>query len=121
MRFYGFDVTELAASASGMLDLDMDPKLAWALLNRDRFPLDINRASREELLRVPGLGVKAVERILKARRHGSLGMADLGRLRVPMTKVAPFVIIPDHRPRNLDGPGLAASLVRLPVQGTLFT
>lgn len=52
-----------------MLPLDIDPKLAWALRNRDRFPLDVQRASREELLRVPGFGTKAADRILVARRH----------------------------------------------------
>jgi putative DNA modification/repair radical SAM protein len=119
MRFYGFEVTELAAGASGMLDLDMDPKLAWAFANRNRFPLDVNRASREELLRVPGLGVKAVDRIIGVRRHRSLRMADLGRLRLPMSKVAPFVVTPDHRPRGLDGLQLAARL-RPPVQGSLL-
>ncbi len=120
MRFYGFDVTEIATGEGGMLDLDMDPKLAWALANRGRFPLDINLASREELLRVPGFGVKAVDRIIGARRHRSLRMADLGRLRLPMSKVAPFVVTPDHRPRGLDAVALADRLKRPPVQGSLF-
>lgn len=57
MRFYGFDVAEIVDD-SAMLPLDIDPKLAWALRHRDRFPLDVNRASREELLRVPGFGTK---------------------------------------------------------------
>ena len=52
-----------------MLDLDIDPKLAWALKNRDRFPVDVNTADREMLLRVPGLGARAVDKILAARRH----------------------------------------------------
>ena len=55
----------LAGGRDGMLDLDIDPKLAWALRNRGRFPVDVNRADREMLLRVPGLGAKAVERILR--------------------------------------------------------
>ena len=60
MRFYGFAQPEiLAGTADGMLDLDIDPKLAWALRNRGVFPVDVNRADREALLRVPGLGVKA--------------------------------------------------------------
>ncbi len=121
MRFYGFDVTELVTETSGMLDLDKDPKLAWALANRHRFPLDINRACREELLRVPGLGIRAVDRILRARRHRSLLLSDLGRLRLSMTKVAPFVVTPDHRPRGLDRIELVTLLVRSPLQGRLFT
>ena len=67
MRFYGFDVGEIVDD-SAMLPLDIDPKLAWALRHRDRFPLDVNRASREELLRVPGFGTKAVDRIIATRR-----------------------------------------------------
>ena len=65
LRFYGFSVEEIAAGGEhGMLDLDVDPKLAWALKHRDQFPVDVNRAPRELLLRVPGLGTKAVGRIL---------------------------------------------------------
>jgi putative DNA modification/repair radical SAM protein len=63
MRFYGFDVGEIVEQAEGMLALDIDPKLAWALRHRDRFPLDVASASREELLRVPGFGRKAVDHI----------------------------------------------------------
>jgi putative DNA modification/repair radical SAM protein len=82
MRFYGFSAREVAgaAEAGGNLPLDMDPKLAWALKHRDLFPLDVNRASREALLRIPGLGVKAVDRILAARAHRRLRLDDLGRL-----------------------------------------
>ena len=62
-RFYGFAIDEIvAATDGGMLDLDVDPKLAWALRTAARFPIDVNTASREELLRVPGLGVKSVDR-----------------------------------------------------------
>ncbi|MBV9654509.1 MAG: putative DNA modification/repair radical SAM protein [Acetobacteraceae bacterium] len=120
MRFYGFEITELAANSDAMLDLDTDPKLAWALANRHRFPVDVNRATREELLRVPGFGTKAVDRILASRRFRSLRMGDLGRLRIPLNKVTPFVVTPDHRPRNLDREGLAARLAPSPVQGSLF-
>ena len=63
-----------------MLALDIDPKLAWALAHRERFPVDVNRASREVLLRVPGLGTKAVDRIIAARRTTSIRVADLARL-----------------------------------------
>ncbi|TIP33039.1 MAG: radical SAM protein, partial [Mesorhizobium sp.] len=73
MRFYGFSQPEiLAGSNDGMLDLAIDPKLAWALRNRGRFPVDVNRADREALLRVPGLGTKVVDRILQTRRHRRL-------------------------------------------------
>ena len=76
-----------------MLSLDIDPKLAWALRHRDRFPLDVNRASREDLLRVPGFGAKAVDRILATRRITSIRAADLARLHVPRNKVLPFIVL----------------------------
>jgi predicted DNA-binding helix-hairpin-helix protein len=106
MRFYGFDIDEITDPLEGgMLPLDIDPKLAWALRHRDRFPLDVNRASREDLLRVPGFGVKTVDRIITARRVTHLRAADLARLHVPRNKALPFIILPDHKPaaRQLDG------------------
>jgi putative DNA modification/repair radical SAM protein len=96
MRFYGFASDEIPVTASGMLALDIDPKLAWALRNRERFPVDLNAADREMLLRVPGLGTKAVKRILSARRIRTVRVEDLGRLRVPLRKVLPFVSLPGH-------------------------
>src|SRR5689334_4347851 len=99
MRFYGFDVGEIVdGTASGMLPLDIDPKLAWALRHRERFPLDVNRASREELLRVPGFGRKAVDRIIATRRISSIRVADLARLHIPRNKALPFIVLGDHRP-----------------------
>jgi putative DNA modification/repair radical SAM protein len=110
MRFYGFDATEIVRADDGMLDLDIDPKLAWALGNRDKFPVDVNRADREMLLRVPGLGVKTVQRILAARKVRAVRSDDLARLRVPMKKVAPFIVLPDLHAGTLDGERLSASL-----------
>jgi putative DNA modification/repair radical SAM protein len=102
LRFYGFALDEIVAGGErGMLDLDIDPKLAWALKHRAWFPLDVNRASREELLRVPGLGVRNVDRILSSRRVRQLRLDDLSRLRVPLKKAKPFIILPDHRPSRL--------------------
>ena len=109
MRFYGFEVGEIT-EGGGMLPLDTDPKLAWALRHRDRFPLDVASASREELLRVPGFGRKAVDRIIATRRLTSIRAADLGRLHISRQKALPFIVLADHRPspRLLD----AASLVQ---------
>ncbi len=100
MRFYGFQPEEVvaAADASGMLPLDMDPKLAWALKHRDRFPVDVNRAPKELLLRVPGLGVKAVNAILSSRRWRKLRLDDVARLTVSIAKLRPFLIADDWRP-----------------------
>src|SRR5689334_6371669 len=109
MRFYGFEAGEIVDGRAGMLPLDIDPKLAWALRHRNRFPLDVNRASREELLRVPGLGTKAVDHIIATRRLTSIRLADLSRLHVPTTKALPFIVLSDHRPspRLLESAGLA--------------
>ena len=101
MRFYGYTPTDVVAAAdatTGMLPLDIDPKLAWALKFRGAFPVDVNRAPREALLRVPGLGVKAVGAILAARRWRRLHLADVARLTVSVAKVRPFLIAEDWRP-----------------------
>jgi len=81
-----------------MLPLDIDPKLAWALKFRESFPVDVNRAPRELLLRVPGLGVKAVNRIVASRRWRRLRLDDVARLTVSVAKVRPFIVAEDWRP-----------------------
>jgi predicted DNA-binding helix-hairpin-helix protein len=101
MRFYGFGVRELTTTESPNLDLAIDPKLAWALRNRGSFPVDLNRASRAELLRIPGIGVRSVERILTSRRWRRLRLEDLSRLRVSLARALPFVIVDDHTPSAL--------------------
>ncbi|MEG3164595.1 putative DNA modification/repair radical SAM protein [Sphingomonas sp. PB2P19] len=101
MRFYEFSPAEVVAAAddaTGMLPLDIDPKLAWALKFRGSFPVDVNRAPRELLLRVPGLGVKAVNGILTSRRWRKLHLADIARLTVSVAKLRPFIIAEDWRP-----------------------
>jgi putative DNA modification/repair radical SAM protein len=121
MRFYAFEAHEIVRADDGMLDLDIDPKLAWALRNRDQFPVDINRAERELLLRVPGLGVKTVQRIIAARTVRAIRMDDLVRLRVSMKKVAPFIVVPDHSAvRLIDDLALRGKLSRPPQQLGLF-
>ncbi|HYD38666.1 MAG TPA: putative DNA modification/repair radical SAM protein [Allosphingosinicella sp.] len=103
MRFYGFAPGEVAAAAdpAGMLPLDVDPKLAWALKFRDSFPVDVNRAPREALLRVPGLGVKAVDKLLKSRRWRRLRLDDVARLTASIAKVRPFICADGWRPTLL--------------------
>ena len=103
MRFYGFAPKEVqsATDEQGMLPLDIDPKLAWALKFRDSFPVDVNRAPKEMLLRVPGLGVKAVGRILQTRRWRKLSLEDVGRLTLSITKMRPFIVTSDWRPTVL--------------------
>ncbi len=103
-RFYGYAANEVSAAAdpaTGMLRLDIDPKLAWALRFRENFPVDVNRASRESLLRVPGLGVKAVNGIIAARRLRRLRLEDVGRLSRSVAKLRAFLITADWRPTIL--------------------
>lgn len=89
IRHYGFRPDELTDKN---LELDRDPKLSWALRHREVFPVYLNRASREELLRVPGLGVRSVDRLLQLRRHRRVRLEDLRLLRAAMTRVLPFVV-----------------------------
>jgi predicted DNA-binding helix-hairpin-helix protein len=100
MRFYEYSPQEVADAAddTGMMPLDIDPKLAWALKHRASFPVDVNRSPREMLLRVPGLGTRAVGKILAARRWRWLSLADIGRLTVSIAKIRPFLIASDWRP-----------------------
>jgi putative DNA modification/repair radical SAM protein len=100
MRFYGFSPAEVAQATDdqGMLPLDIDPKLAFALGHREQFPVDVNRAPREMLLRVPGLGTRAVDRILQSRRHRRLRLEDVARLTVSIAKLRPFLVAADWRP-----------------------
>jgi len=100
IRFYGFSVGDVlqATDAKGMLPLDIDPKLAWALRHRGDFPIDVNRATREALLRVPGLGMRAVAAILQARRHHRLQLDDLARLTRSVARLRPFIVTADWRP-----------------------
>lgn len=118
LRFYGFSVDEIAAGTTGgMLDLEVDPKLAWALKHRERFPVDVNRADRETLLRVPGLGAKAVDKILVARRHRRLSLDDVARLAGSVKRARAFLVTADHTPGALlDRLDLRARLVQRPAE-----
>lgn len=95
VRFYGFHHAEILSPDSPNLDLNLDPKVAWAIRNRHLFPVDINTASREMLLRVPGLGTRTVQKILLARRFSALRLQDLLRLRIPFQRTKYFIITAD--------------------------
>lgn len=102
MRFYGFSPPEIGeATTGGMLDLAIDPKLAWALNRREAFPVDVNTAPREQLLRVPGLGVKSVDRMISVRRYRTLRLEDVARLCRGIDKVRPFITALDWTPGSL--------------------
>ncbi len=118
MRFYGFQPAEVAEAAGddGMLPLDIDPKLAWALKHRDLFPVDVNRAARDQLLKVPGLGTKAVKRILESRRWRKLRLEDVARFTVSIAKLRPFIVTSDWRPALLTDRADLRALVAPPSQ-----
>ncbi|MHC3125903.1 radical SAM protein [Brevundimonas sp. GN22] len=124
MRFYGFTAPEIAEGAEGgMLDLAIDPKLAWALKKREVYPVDVNTAQREDLLRVPGLGVKAIDRIISVRRYRTLRLEDVARLTRSIDKVRPWITALDWSPGGLtDAIDLRARLVpeKQPQQLSLF-
>lgn len=95
IRFYGFKADEITPDEAPNLDLAKDPKLAWALRNRQFFPVDVNRATKAQLLRVPGFGVRNVERIMTLRRHKRITSADLVKLRVPLQRSQYFIVTAD--------------------------
>ncbi|MEN8797264.1 MAG: putative DNA modification/repair radical SAM protein, partial [Akkermansiaceae bacterium] len=102
MRFYGYDVNEITTKEQPNLDLDIDPKLSWALRNRHFFPVDLNRASLEILVRIPGLGIRNAKRITSIRRYSAIRMQDLIKLRVNLKKTLPFMITADHSPAQFE-------------------
>lgn len=120
MRFYGFDVKELTTPEAQDLSASTDPKLAWALRNRQFFPVDVNEAPREALLRIPGFGVRAVDRILGIRKYHRVGTADLAKLHIPLQRARHFVVTADSRPDLLDASTLSARVAPKPAQLPLF-
>lgn len=122
IRFYGFDASEIVTEANENLSLEIDPKLAWALAHREFFPINVNTAPKEQLLRIPGIGARSVSRILKLRRRHKIRMSDLKKLRVAWKRTAPFVITDDHNKmvRRLDDDSLIEMFLPKPRQLSLF-
>lgn len=91
MRFYGFRAEEIADDSYPDLDLEIDPKLAWALRHPETFPVDLNRADYELILRVPGIGVKSAKLICSSRRYGRITGTTLKKIGVVMKKAQYFI------------------------------
>ncbi|QED37971.1 putative DNA modification/repair radical SAM protein [Antarcticibacterium arcticum] len=91
LRFYGFDIRELLNENHQNLDLDVDPKLSWALRNRELFPLDINRADENLLARIPGIGMKSVYKIIQARKFRKLNWEHLAKIGVALNRAKYFI------------------------------
>lgn len=113
LRFYGFKVDDIVSNAFPNLDIEVDPKTAWALRHPGCFPVDINKAPREALLRVPGFGVGSVDKMLRIRRYHRLTLTDLVRLRVALNRAKYFIITADSNPsaRLLDSAQLRSFLI----------
>jgi len=120
MRFYGFSAGEIVDAAKPDLDLQLDPKLSWALRHPEFFPVNLNTAARDQLLRIPGLGVKNVDRLIQARRWHKIRLHDLTTLHAPVKKMLPFVETIDHVPKTLDRADILARYVEQEKQLDLF-
>ncbi|MDH0301466.1 MULTISPECIES: putative DNA modification/repair radical SAM protein [unclassified Pseudomonas] len=101
LRGYGYSAGELLGD-TGNLALDIDPKLAWALANREVFPLDVNRADPALLARIPGIGLRSVQRMVALRRERRIRYDDLIQLRCVLEKARPFVVTSDYRPAQAE-------------------
>ncbi len=91
LRFYQFSVDEIVDASNPLLDLDVDPKLSWALRHPEMFPVDVNREDYEMLLRIPGIGVKSAKMIILSRRYARLGADQLKKMGVVMKKARYFI------------------------------
>jgi predicted DNA-binding helix-hairpin-helix protein len=101
LRFYKFSLHEVLNAQNPQLDLDIDPKLSWAFRNLDQFPVDINKADYEMILRVPGVGVSSALKIVAARRFKKLDLKDLRTLGVAFNRAKHFICTSDNRPREV--------------------
>ena len=98
-RDYGFDLEDLPFTQDGNLPLEIDPKLGWAQSHLQENPVELNRAERQELLRVPGIGPLGADSILSARRVGTLSdIDDLRHIGVQTKRLKPFVLLDGKRP-----------------------
>jgi putative DNA modification/repair radical SAM protein len=124
MRLYGFtldEVQDATDDVTGLLPLDMDPKTAWALKNRHLFPVDVNKASREMLVRIPGMGTRTAASIIGSRRSRTIRLADLAVLTKTWRRLKPWIVCKDWTPGSiLDSDHLAMNLAKRTEQLQLF-
>jgi len=95
MRFYGFKVQEILNDANPNLDVDIDPKLSWAIRNMQHFPVDINTADYKMILRIPGIGVMSAQKIVQARKFGKLRIDQLKKIGVAYNRAKHFIVCAD--------------------------
>ena len=102
LRFYGFNIEEILNEQHQHLDLDIDPKLGWALRNMHEFPVDVNKADKHMLARIPGLGMKSVYKILKARRYRKLNWEHLKAIGVSLNRAQYFLVCASNKFESRD-------------------
>lgn len=122
LRFYDYKVDEIVDDKHPTLDLNVDPKVSWAVRHPEFFPIDINTAPRQHLLRVPGFGVRSVDKMMRIRKHQKLRLQDLTKMRVALNRARPFIITPDYKPsaKLIDAPMTIHQHLTMPEQLTLF-
>jgi predicted DNA-binding helix-hairpin-helix protein len=91
MRFYNFKVHEIVSPDNPLLDMDIDPKLSWALRHRDMFPVDINKVDYQLLIRVPGIGRQSAKKIIDARKFGSITWEQLQKIGIARNRAKYFI------------------------------
>lgn len=113
LRFYHFNAEEILTPDMPNFDEELDPKCTWALRHRELFPVEINRAPYEMILRIPGIGVKSALRIVRMRRYGNLSFANLSRLGIVMKRARYFMTVNGkyYGPGNIDMADLRDALV----------
>lgn len=113
LRFYHFRAEEILTESEPDFDRELDPKCTWALRHRELFPVEINRASYEMLLRVPGIGVKSALRIVRLRKYGNLSFSTLSRLGIVMKRARYFITVNGRYrgEKGLDGENLRDRLI----------
>lgn len=114
LRFYGFSVNEILDADNPNLDMDIDPKLMWALRNLNHFPVDINKAEPRMLARIPGIGMGSVHKIISARRYRSLNWEHLKKMRIALNRAKYFIICNsnDWERRDLDAPKIKGMILQ---------
>lgn len=113
MRFYGFKVQEILNDANPNLDVDIDPKLSWAIRNMQHFPVDINKADYRMILRIPGIGVMSAKKIVQARKFGKLRIDQLKKIGVAYNRAKHFITCADspYQLRDYQGTQIKAFIM----------
>ena len=91
LRFYGFKVDEIVDKQNPLLDMDIDPKLGWALRNPDMFPVDINKADYQLIIRIPGIGIQSARKICEARKFGTVSWDNLKKIGISLNRARYFI------------------------------